>query len=191
MDKMVVQKKKVLKTVLAILLLLLPFIFVLILDYFTLPKLDESAETVAILIPKGASISAIADTLLHKALIQDKELFILWLTTLDKDRALKAGYYEIPRGLNYAQLISFLSMAQAKEIRVTLIEGWQIEQIANELANKLNINSKTFINLAHDTVFIKKFNIKASSLEGYLLPDTYHFYWGLKEEQLLKILTNK
>jgi len=176
---------------LLIFLLLMPVIVVVIVDYFRIPELNEKSEKVAFIISKGASISTIADSLFAKDLIKDKELFVLWLTTLDKDRLIKAGYYEIPKGLTYAQLITFLSNAPPKEIRITLIEGWRLEEIAEELHKKININIEKLLLLANDSLFISNMGIDASSLEGYLLPDTYHFYWGVDEKTALRFLVNK
>jgi UPF0755 protein len=174
-----------------ILILVMPLIVVMLVDYFRVPDLNDKSEKVPFIISKGASIDTIADSLFAHHLIKDKELFILWLTTLDKDRLIKAGYYEIPMGLNYAQLISFLSKAPPKEMKVTLIEGWRLEEIAEELQEKLNIDKEKFLFLANDSLFISKMGIEATNLEGYLLPDTYHFYWGVDEQTVLKFLVNQ
>jgi UPF0755 protein len=179
------------KKLMMIFILILPLIVVLVIDYFRVPELPAKTELVPFIISRGATINTIADSLQTKGLIEDRDLFILWLTTLDKDRIIKAGFYEIPRGLTYAQLISYLSKSPAKEIRVTLIEGWRIEDIAEELSKRIQINKDKFINLAYDSSFIKKFNIEAQSLEGYLLPDTYLFYWGVDETTVLEFLVNR
>ena len=134
-------KAPVTKRILFTFALALPILAFLVIDYFTVPKLDEKVKRVPFIISKGASINAIADSLQIKGLI----LFILWLTTLDKDRMIKAGYYEIPKGLNYAQLITFLSQAPSKEMIVTLIEGWRKEEIAEELHKELDINKEKFL----------------------------------------------
>ena len=179
------------KRFLIIFILITPVIVVIIVDYFKLPKLSEESERVAFIISKGSNIDTIADSLLAKGLINDKQLFILWLTTLDQDREIKAGYYEIPKGLTYAQLIAFLSQAPPKEISVTLIEGWRIEEIAEELQDKINIDKARFIGLAKDSIFIHSLGLNVGSLEGYLLPNTYNFYWGVDEKTVLKYLVNQ
>jgi len=190
-DKQSKIKAPVTKRIIFIFALVLPILAFLVIDYFTVPKLDEKVKRVPFIISKGASINAIADSLQIKGLIDDKELFIFWLTTLDKDRMIKAGYYEIPKGLNYAQLITFLSQAPSKEIIVTLIEGWRKEEIAEELHKELDINKEKFMQRVQDSVYIKQLGIKAETLEGYLLPDTYHFYWGVDEQSVIDYLVNK
>ena len=179
------------KKILLISLLLLPLLVVLIVDYFRIPETISESERISLIIKRGSSMDAIADSLYAKKLISDKDLFILWLTTLDKDRQLKAGYYEIPKGLTYAQLISFLSQSTSKEIKVTLIEGWRLEDIAEELHKRLQINKNIFISLARDTSFISELGVQAQTLEGYLLPDTYLFYWGVDAESVIRYLVDR
>jgi UPF0755 protein len=176
----------------AVLLLILPVIIILFLvNFFSLKNIDPSAKKVTVTIPKGASIDAICDTLVSNKLVEDKEIFKFWLTTLEKDRALKAGKFDIPMGLNYAQLIQYLTQAQAKEIKITLLEGWLIEDIARKLSDKLNIDSLKFRKICYDLEFLQRNSIEAQNAEGYLLPDTYFFYWGMDEREIADHLVNQ
>lgn len=174
--------------ILSIAVLLTPFLVMAIVQYFAMPEITSENKTVDIIIPRGASINAILDTLLINNLIDDKKVFRFWITTLEKDRSLKAGYYEIPLGLNNPQLVNYLSTARSKQLKVTLIEGWRIEQIAQALDAKLDIDSSKFVDLAREPKFISKLGINKSSLEGYLLPDTYFMYWGMDEQQIIRFL---
>jgi UPF0755 protein len=174
--------------IISITVLLTPFLVMAIVEYFAMPEITSENKTVDIIIPRGASINAILDTLLVNHLIEDKKVFRFWITTLEKDRSLKAGYYEVPLGLTNPQLVNYLSTARSKQLKVTLIEGWRIEQIAQALDATLDIDSSRFVALARDKKFISNLGINKSSLEGYLLPDTYFLYWGMDEEQLIKFL---
>jgi UPF0755 protein len=174
--------------IISIAVLLTPFLVMAIVEYFAMPEITSENKTVDIIIPRGASINAILDTLLINNLIDDKKVFRFWITTLEKDRSLKAGYYEIPLGLNNPQLVNYLSTARSKQLKVTLIEGWRIEQIAHALDAKLDIDLSVFVALARDKKFMSNLGINKSSLEGYLLPDTYFMYWGMDEQQLIRFL---
>ncbi len=161
-----------------------------VLDYFKVPDLSEH-KSIELIIPRGSTPDAIADSLLDKGVIGDKKTFLFWLTSMEKDRDLKAGFYDIPLDLTYPQLITYLTTARSKELKVTLIEGWRIEQIADELSAALQCDRERLIRLCHDSTFIAGLGLQEKSLEGYLLPDTYYFYWGMEEEDLLRFLVNK
>ena len=177
--------------ILLLLLAIIPVLVFCINDYFRVPSLDESVNRLPFIIDRGMGMPTVADSLLAKGLISDKEVFLLWLTTLNKDRSIKAGYYEIPLGLTNAQLISFLSKAPPKEMRVTLIEGWRIEEIARQLHHSLNIDAEKFIRIVNDSSFVRGLNISEKNLEGYLLPDTYLFYWGVDEKKIAEFLVSR
>ena len=182
---------KGIKIISAVFLLLFPFFVTGVIEYFSLPKIDQYNEKEMVIIPRGATLKEISDILYNKGLIEDKELFIFWITSLGKDRSLKAGLFNIPKGLNYAQLVGYLSQARSAEIKVTLIEGWRIESIVEHLAVKLELSEDRLIELAYDSTFIHSLGINANSLEGYLLPDTYYLYWGIDEVKVLKFLVNQ
>ena len=65
---------------------------------------DEVVNKVTVEIPKGSTLKTISDTLLSKGLIDDTELFKIWIMSLGKEKDIKAGHFEVPLGLNYAQL---------------------------------------------------------------------------------------
>ena len=88
-------------------------------------------------------------------------------------------------------MISYLTQSQSKEIIVTLIEGWQIEDIANELSARLGLNKHQLIKLTRDSLFIRELGLNVPHLEGYLLPNTYHLYWGISEKKVLSFLVER
>ena len=173
-----------------ILLVILLLVIKSITDYFNLPDLAEH-KNIELVIPRGSTPDAIADSLFRKGVIEDKKTFMFWLTSLDKDRDLKAGFYDIPLGLTYPQLVTYLTTARSKELKVTLIEGWTVGQIADELSGALQCDRDQIVRLCYDSTFIDKLGYKVNNLEGYLLPDTYYFYWGMGEEDLVRFLVNK
>jgi UPF0755 protein len=182
---------KGIKLIFVIFLLLLPFLITAIIEFFSIPVIDENDKKVSVLIPKGANLAEISEILYNKELIQDKELFIFWITSLGEDKSIKAGLFQIPKGLNYAQLVRYLSHAHSVEIKVTLLEGWRIEQIAKVLAKGLGLSENILIELSYDTTFVHSLGVEAPSLEGYLLPDTYYFYWGMDENHVLTFLVKE
>jgi UPF0755 protein len=168
----------------------LPFLVTFIYQFFKAPA-EKTLETVNFKIIPGMPLQVIADSLEKKGLIDDAQLFIFWITSLGKDKAIKAGYFEIPKNLNYAQLAGFLTEARPKEIKITIIEGLRIDEIAEQFADKLDIDGKKFVALTRDQNFIHELGLEVESLEGYLLPDTYHFYWGMKESTIISFLLKR
>jgi len=174
-------------------ILILALIFFLSVDLIqkiTLRDADIKGEKIEIVIPKGASLAQITDTLHTRGLISDKEFFIMWARLSGTEKKLQAGYFSVPQNLNSVQLASYLSQAKPIDINITLIEGWSNEQINAKIAESLNLDFYTLDSLCADENFIRSFNIDQNSLLGYLLPNTYAFHRGLDEEEVLSILVN-
>ncbi|MGD9898498.1 MAG: endolytic transglycosylase MltG [Calditrichaceae bacterium] len=177
---------------LILILFLLPIFVIDVLNYFTLPEgVYAPPDKIEINIPRGAALSQIADSLSKYELVKNKKMFIFWARVLGYENKLKAGLFKIPVNLNNAQLLTYLSQARAQEISVTILEGWNTARIAQELEQKLNINAVKFDSLCRDSSYTEELGIGESTLDGYLLPDTYSFYWGISEKSLIHFFVNK
>lgn len=177
---------------LILILFLLPIFVIDVLHYFTLPeRAYEPPDKIEIDIPRGAALTQIADSLGKYELIKNKKMFILWAKLLGYENKLKAGLFKIPVNLNNAQLLTYLSQARAQEVSVTLLEGWSAARIGLELEQKLKINAVKFDSLCRDSSLTGELEAEPDNLEGYLLPDTYSFYWGITEESLIRFFLNR
>jgi len=177
-----------------IILLVIALVFFLSVDLIkkiTIKESDKEGNKVEILIPKGASLVEIADILSEKGLVKDKDFFIMWARLSGTEKKLQAGNFFVPENLNSVQLATFLSQAKPAEIFVTLIEGWDNNQINIELAENLGLSVNILDSLCTDSAYCNSFGIEKNNLIGYLLPDTYAFHRGLTESEVLEILINR
>ena len=137
----VLKRLSYLEKLFLIVIIVIPVLFYGIINYFTLPGSLNSSK-IQIEIPKGSALIQIADTLQAHHLIEDKDIFIFWTTYLGYEKKLKAGHFTVPYGKNEYQLVEYLLKAKENTISITLLEGWNIEQIAGEIAKKLEIIPK-------------------------------------------------
>ncbi len=84
--------------------------------------------------------------------------------------------------------------AQAEEVKVTTIEGWNIAKIGSEL-DKIGLMSPEDFKQALDDFDISSYSLISkpnnASLEGYLFPDTYRFTKTSTPEMVIsKMLDN-
>ncbi len=177
-------------------ILLLVVVTVLAAGYFAftylgLPDLPKTIHYSEVLIPKGSTVSQIADSLNGKGAIKQTELFRFWAKTLGKENAFKAGLFKVPLGLTYPQLVRWLVQAKPENITVRLIEGWPTKRILKALSRKLFLKYTVLDSLANDLAFCQSLNCVGMSLNGYLLPDTYLFPLGISEKSVLRFLTKR
>lgn len=132
-------------------------------------------ERVEINIPKGVSLSQIGNILKEESIISNKRTFTMAVKSLGHEKNIPAGRYVLHNALNNRAIINQLVYGVPSLKSITVLEGWTIYQIANELEKELKISKKTFLRLCNDQRVIKLFNLEGNSLEGYLFPDTYTF----------------
>jgi UPF0755 protein len=176
-----------LKKFFLLILIFLPLLLYFIINYFTLPDTSEKQKTI-IEIPRGSALTRIADILIEKGLIEDRETFIFWATYSGYEKKLKAGQFTVPEGLNEYQMVEYLINAKENTLNITLLEGWNLEQVAEAIAQMLQINSNEILKRCTDSSYIAQFGLSVNSLEGYLLPDTYHFSKGENPDNIIKYL---
>ena len=111
--------------------------------------------------------------------------------SLGHEKNIPAGRYVLHNALNNRAIINQLVYGVPSLKSITVLEGWTIYQIANELERELKISKKTFLRLCNDQRVIKLFNLEGNSLEGYLFPDTYTFAEGVDPYLVLTRMVNE
>ena len=103
---------------------------------------------------------------------------------LGKAATIKAGSYEIGRGITPLALLDKLSAGEVTQAEVTLIEGWTFRQM------RAALNAAP--GLRHDSATLGEAEIMAQldaagrSPEGLFFPDTYLFGKGSSDLEVLK-----
>ncbi len=111
--------------------------------------------------------------------------------SLGHEKNIPAGSYVLHNALNNRAIINQLVYGVPSLKSITVLEGWTIYQIANELEKELKISKKTFLRLCNDQRVIKLFDLEGNSLEGYLFPDTYTFAEGVDPYLVLTRMVNE
>ena len=125
-------------------------------------------------------------------LIDNYYSFILASKLLSIDRNLKPGNYNLAHIKDMKQLLIRLTIADRDYIKVTIPEGWEIQQIANFLEEKKIVNANKFKLLCNDNLFIQSLGFeKINSLEGYLFPETYFLSKDQNEKEIIQMMINE
>jgi len=148
-------------------------------------------ERVEINIPKGVTLSQIGNILKEESIISNKRTFTMAVKSLGHEKNIPAGRYVLHNALNNRAIINQLVYGVPSLKSITVLEGWTIYQIANELERELKISKKTFLRLCNDQRVIKLFDLEGNTLEGYLFPDTYTFAEGVDPYLVLTRMVNE
>ena len=144
-------------------------------------------------IPKGSSVNKAIHIMQQNGCLSDSDVNLLKLamTATFKNGKVIPGRYTFKGVLTIGDMVTLITTSSKERKKVTLLEGWSVEQIADELNKKLHIDTYRFISLSKDFNFLNSLNVDAPSLEGFLFPDTYIFLSSYTEEQIITIMVNQ
>lgn len=135
---------------------------------------EPSGQTFVMLRP-GYSTRRIATELQKAGVIRSKEAFILW-HYVNRGRSLKAGEYLFEKPSNIIDIQKRLRRGDVYFHTVVVPEGFTIFDIARAIEAAGLGSADEFLKVAKsDTQLIADIAPNATSLEGYLFPDTYEF----------------
>ena len=150
------------------------------------PAPDAPKERV--IIPPGATVHSIADTLAAHGIISSQR----WFRTLARlgryDRRLQSGPYELLRGQGARGALRALTSGGALLTRFTVPEGYTLREVAQVAESTLKISRDEFLALTRDTALLREFAVPAPSFEGFLEPETYLFAEGVGAETVLRTM---
>jgi UPF0755 protein len=154
---------------------------------FLLPYHYDDPKGKVVTIPRGASFNSAVDSLRSSHVIRNQWSFQIAGRLLGYTKTIKTGKYLFVSGQSNLDILSDIRVGKSRLIiPVTIPEGWRMEQIARRYKHEIGIDAEKFLALCHDNAFLHDQGIEAKSLEGYLMPDTYAFYWQTEEYEILK-----
>ena len=100
------------------------------------------------------------------------------MKALRRDLRPKAGVYEFGEELTPLQVLDQLGRGESILVQVTVREGLDRFAIAKLMASERLGTEKEWLELTADSKLVEDIAPEATSLEGYLFPDTYRFSPG-------------
>lgn len=164
------------------------FSVIIIFGFKDIYGLDFNAvEEKDVYIEKGSTTAQIAKTLYESDIIDQPILFRVYCK-LSGDSDFQYGYHTLSGNMPYSEIVSELKkLAKKKDVvSVTIVEGWNLYDIAREL-KKQNVISditeftKTVERMAVSYDYLKNVpdnTYRYFKYEGYFYPDKYEFYTG-------------
>lgn len=147
---------------------------------------DRSPAPVRVVVPRGASLRAAAESLAARRVVRSALLFRVYAAWADRDRAIKPGTYLLRPGASYRTLVDALETGRGLVHVVTVVEGWELNQIAPQLARALGTARDSVDAAVRDTTLLARLDVPTSTLEGYLFPATYTFPDGTTAREAVR-----
>jgi UPF0755 protein len=137
-------------------------------------------------ISRGASLSAVADSLQNHGVIETAWTFRIYARLRGLSRRVRPGLYAFPLGERWSVIVGALATGRTDDALFTVPEGLTIRQIASLAADELRLAQDSvnhavrdsFLAAARDPVLRAEMSFTVPEglkepLEGYLLPESY------------------
>jgi UPF0755 protein len=137
-------------------------------------------------VSRGEKFSAIVDSLETQGVIRNRTLFLIVARLVGGTERVQVGKYVFQSGVSNTDIFLALRSGRGNTlIQVAVPEGLRSRQQARLFTRAIGADSAKFVSLVHNRSFIHDLGVADTSLEGYLLPDTYAFYWQQTEEEIV------
>lgn len=149
--------------------------FLVYFNYLSQNSLGDSDYKAVYNIPEGKSTWAIAEELETDGFVDKAWAFFFYIKV--KRLTVKSGSYLLSENMSLSEIALKISDGETVIRKITIIEGWRVEQIAQYLANEKYVDYLSFLD-------------KAKKYEGTLYPDTYYISVESSEDDIIKLMTD-
>ncbi|HOX60992.1 MAG TPA: endolytic transglycosylase MltG [Candidatus Magasanikbacteria bacterium] len=176
---------------------------------FQLSPTSFASESFRFVVREGESVGEIARELGEKGVVRNAWYFQKYLSFHKLDKKIGAGEFVMNAPYTVAHIAEVLTRPGVSEETITILPGWDLDEMADALAIKLPYFKKSdFTKLAgesaHDyrrerVVLSREWgDLKIladrpewATLEGYLPPDTFRVYKNSTAEEVLRRLLSE
>jgi len=144
-------------------------------SYLSKSSAGDSSYKAVYNIEEGDSTWSIAKDLETDGFVESAWAFFFYVKV--KSLSIKSGSYLLSENMPLSEIALKISDGKTVIRKITIIEGWRAEQIAQYLADLGYVNYEIFL-------------IKARPYEGTLYPDTYYISVESSEEDIIKLMTD-
>lgn len=152
---------------------------------------SSNPESANILVNEGENLLSVADKFQSEGVLRSVDALRIYLRLNPTIEAnIQAGNYLIPKNLNVPQILELIAKGPVtKVVKITIVEGLRIDEIADDIAEAYEEEDETFdkalyldISQSPDkytfsnnvSTFLQKYKPAGKNLEGFLYPDAYN-----------------
>ncbi len=158
------------------------------------PYKHDAAKKI-ITIEPGVNTSAIIDRLYDEGVLEREWPIRIWLRLFSSGKRFKAGDYEFKSPISPREVINQLIRGSVATRQLTIPEGYNQFDIARMLSG-LRLKEPApepaeALALLKNTSLIADLDPQATTLEGYLFPDTYDYTASTKRAKLVEVMVKR
>jgi UPF0755 protein len=155
------------------------------------------SDRVELVFEPGTTPHELARILQEAGVVESARALVAAARLTGTDRGFQAGRYHFPGGQNNLEIVRTLTNGETALEFVTIPEGLQAREVAEIVAREAEVDSARFMALITDSLFIAEVlpadddGFRPSTLEGYLLPETYNIWYRMPAEEVVRVMVGQ
>ena len=146
--------------------------------------LDLPAPSVDLSVEPGTTPRGVAEAVAATGTRVQPQLLYAWFRFSGQDRQIRAGSYELERGVTPKLLLNILVRGEEATRSLVLVEGWNFRQVRAALAKAEQLKPETVGET--DAALMARLGRPGVHPEGRFFPDTYTYSKGSTDTALLQ-----
>ena len=137
-------------------------------------------------IPEGTSFETTLDSLDTAGLLASTRSMRWFGRLTGWSSQVKAGHYAFSAGASNWALLDTIRKGLQTPVRLMIPPGTTPERTARTAARNMAFEASAFREALRDSTLAAELGTTPSNLFGYMLPDTYHFYWQTSPRKAIR-----
>ncbi len=138
-------------------------------------------------VPTGATPEQVADSLLARRFIRNREAFLLAAEQMGYARnPMRAGRFKLKQGMTLVKMIRHLRSGEQAPVNVVLTNERLLENVAAKAARFLEPDSAAFLEVFYTQSFLDSLGYTPETLMALFIPNTYQMYWNTSPRKFVE-----
>lgn len=129
-------------------------------------------------IPTGSSYKDVLKGLQEQDIVRSSATFNLVARRLDYPARVKAGRYEIKKGMGNLEIVRVLRSGRQSPVKLVINKLRLKQDFIRLVSTHLEADSVALKAILEDAVYLRQFGLDTNTVMCAILPNTYEFYWN-------------
>ncbi|WP_126246542.1 endolytic transglycosylase MltG [Chitinophaga rhizosphaerae] len=129
-------------------------------------------------IPTGSRYEDVLKGLQEQEIITSRATFNIVARQLGYPSRVKAGRYEIKKGMGNLEIVRILRSGRQSPVRLVINKLRLKDDFIRLVSNNLEADSTAMRAIMEDAVYLRQFGLDSTTVMCAVVPNTYEFYWN-------------
>lgn len=139
----------------------------------------------------GSTYDDVKQELSAQGFVSDIRSFDLLARRSGYTGKVKAGKYEIRKGMSNYQIIRMLGSGRQVPVKLVINKLRTRQDFINLIARNLEADTNVLKHMLTDPVFLAQYGLDSNTAMCAVMPDTYEFYWNSNAEKVFRKIASQ